>query len=63
MTGFTGTSRCPARRRTRRRLVAMNDEEITFDDFEDDPDDNDALEAYAEELAEAAKAFGVPVPE
>lgn len=41
----------------------MSDEKITFDDFEDDPDDNDALEAYAKELAEAAKAFGVPVPE
>lgn len=37
--------------------------EVTFDDFEDDPDDNEALEAYAEELAAAAKAFGVEIPE
>ena len=37
--------------------------EITFDDFEDDPDDNEALEAYAKELEAAAKAFNVPIPE
>lgn len=36
----------------------------SFDDFEDDgPDDNDAVDVYAEELIVAAEAFGVPIPE
>lgn len=36
----------------------MNDE-VTFDDHDDDPDDREAVEAYATELRAAVEAFGL----
>lgn len=40
-----------------------DDDPGAFDDFADDPDDGDAVELYADELAAAVEAFGVPVLE
>lgn len=42
---------------------SQQDPIIDFDDYEDDPDDNDAVAAYARELQEAVDAFGATVIE
>jgi hypothetical protein len=35
----------------------------TFNDYDADPDDADALEAYVDEVVAAVEAFGIEVPE
>lgn len=42
---------------------AQEDPIIDFDDYEDDPDDNDAIAAYAHDLEQAVAALGVTVIE
>jgi hypothetical protein len=42
---------------------AQEDPIIDFDDFDDDPDDSAAVDAYAAELQAAVEALGVTVLE
>ena len=38
-------------------------DEVEFDDFEEDFDDSEEVEAYAAEVAKAAEVLGIEVPE
>ena len=42
---------------------AQEDPAVDFDDFEDDPDDSAAVDAYATEVQAAVEALGVTVLE
>lgn len=40
-----------------------DDQDTTFDDFDEDVDDNEAVKQYADELKAAVEAFGLDVKE
>jgi hypothetical protein len=40
----------------------MDEPDLTFDDFDEDEDDSEAVEAYVAEMKVAAEAFGIESP-
>lgn len=44
-------------------LQVDEDDDSTFNDWEDETDDSAEVDAYADEVAAAVEAFGVPVLE